>query len=188
MKLLPYLALATSAATAAAAAIALDQPNGAGSQNPLGDMLEEDKFLVESQPGKTHWVTEDEKWALKRAGVNFIDITSEQVAGPQAAALHTRLEPVTYPDTMQHADKIRSLATHLSKQEMHDHLTLLTSFHTRYYKSADGVKSATWLYHQVLSTLDGAGAREYGATVEKVLHPWGQFSIVARIPGATNET
>ena len=28
-----------------------------------------DQYLIETEPGKTQWVTEDEKWVLKRVSV-----------------------------------------------------------------------------------------------------------------------
>jgi leucyl aminopeptidase len=71
---------------------------------------------------------------------------------------------------------------------MYKNLEHFTSFHTRYYKSETGIESATWLYDQVTSVLTESGATEHGATVTKFHHPWGQFSIIARIPGQTNNT
>ena len=37
-------------------------------QGLLQDSLEE-KYLVEFRPGETRWVTEDEKWELRRVGL-----------------------------------------------------------------------------------------------------------------------
>lgn len=71
---------------------------------------------------------------------------------------------------------------------MRGHLEKFTSFHTRYYKSEYGVQSATWLYEQVLRTVVNSGAAEHGAKVEKFAHPWGQFSIIATIPGRSEKT
>ncbi len=33
-------------------------------QNPVAVLQE--KFLIELQPGETRWITEEEKWALRR--------------------------------------------------------------------------------------------------------------------------
>lgn len=71
---------------------------------------------------------------------------------------------------------------------MKHHLEDLTSFHTRYYKSSTGVESATWLYEQIEGVIKESGADQYGVTVEQFAHPWGQFSIIARIPGRSNKT
>lgn len=62
MKLLSMLALG---ATASTSVLALQIPD----QKPLGRQNEENdskKFFIELGPGQTRWVTEEEKWALKR--------------------------------------------------------------------------------------------------------------------------
>lgn len=89
---------------------------------------------------------------------------------------------------MAHESEITPLAHDLSKANMRSNLEHFTSFHTRYYKSETGIESATWLYDQVTSVIHESGAADYGATVEKFEHSWGQFSIIARIPGQTNNT
>ena len=35
-------------------------------QNPQVTIDEPDEYLIELSPGETRWVTEDEKWALRR--------------------------------------------------------------------------------------------------------------------------
>lgn len=95
---------------------------------------------------------------------------------------------VDYPKDLKHIDTVKPLADELSKENMREHLTTFTSFHTRYYKSQHGVKSANWLYDQVKKTIDVSGASDYGASVQKFSHPWGQFSIIATIPGRSEDT
>lgn len=119
-------------------------------------------------------------------GVNFIDVTDEFQTGSYGA-IHTQ-RIVRYPGAMQHADQVVPLTQELSKSNMKDNLEHFTSFRTRYYKSETGIQSAEWLYGQVNSVVHESGASEYGATVERFDHPWGQFSIIARIPGRTNNT
>jgi bacterial leucyl aminopeptidase len=117
--------------------------------------------------------------------VNFIDITEETKTGfyPKFFTSNS----VQYPTWMAHNDTVRLLAKSLSKENMRRNLEKLTSFYTRYYKSQTGIESAAWLYGQVQSVIYESGAYQ-GVTVEKFNHPWGQFSIIARIPGQTNRT
>lgn len=89
---------------------------------------------------------------------------------------------------MSHSQDILPLAQTLDKKNMRSNLEHFTSFHTRYYKSATGIESATWLFDQVTAAIHESGASDYGATVERFAHPWGQFSIIARIPGESNNT
>ena len=95
---------------------------------------------------------------------------------------------VKYPAKPKYNETVKELAKDLEKKNMRKHLETFTAFHTRYYKSDYGVQSATWLYGQVNDTIAGSGAADHGATVEMFPHPWGQFSIIARIPGKSNKT
>jgi leucyl aminopeptidase len=89
---------------------------------------------------------------------------------------------------MSHSEAIYPLFKTLDKKNMRSNLEHFTSFHTRYYKSQTGIESATWLFDQVTAAIHESGASDHGATVERFAHPWGQFSIIARIPGETNNT
>ena len=118
--------------------------------------------------------------------MNFIDITEERNTGFYPT-LHAG-SYVHYPPTMKHAEKVVPLLRGLSKDNMEQNLNKFTSFHTRYYRSSTGIESAKWLYSRVSDVIEQSGAAEYGATVEQFAHSWGQFSIIARIPGQTNKT
>jgi bacterial leucyl aminopeptidase len=118
--------------------------------------------------------------------VNFIDITDENKSGFYPKFF--RSNAVQYPTELVHNDTINSLAKNLDKKNLEHNLEKFTSFHTRYYKSEYGVQSATWLYNQVNEIIENSGAAANGATVEKFAHEWGQFSVIARIPGQTNKT
>jgi len=198
MKFLTPLVLA---ATALAAVI----PQQAPLVPSIVQNAQTTKWLIELAPYQTRWVTEEEKWALKlvsrilnatflytrltialQDGVNFIDVTDEFQSGSYGA-LHTK-RVVHYPGSMHHEEDVVPLTDDLSKSNMKKNLKHFTSFHTRYYKSQTGIDSAEWLYDQVSNVVEDSGASEHGATVEKFDHPWGQFSIIARIPGQTNNT
>ena len=67
---------------------------------------------------------------------------------------------------------------------MKGNLMQFSGFRTRYYRSETGKQSQAWLLAKV---------REYAAanpsiTVKEHPHPWGQNSIVARIPIKTHGT
>lgn len=95
---------------------------------------------------------------------------------------------VKYPSSLSHNETVKKMAKELKKKNMRKHLETFTSFHTRYYKSDYGKQSAAWLFGQVNSTVQAAGADKYGATVEMFPHSWGQPSIIATIPGKSNKT
>lgn len=115
-----------------------------------------------------------------------MDITSSGHTYP-----HTELSEratIKYPSKPEYNKTVKALAKELSTTQMRNHLETFTAFHTRYYRSSYGIDSANWLYGQVTDVIEESGADKYGATVKKFDHPWGQFSIIAQIPGKTNNT
>ncbi|KAM0810541.1 putative Leucyl aminopeptidase [Seiridium cardinale] len=147
-----------------------------------------EKFLVELAPGETRWVSEEEKWELRRYlqnGQQFMDITEHGDLGTYH--IKTNAKPV-FPSKVQLESEINPLLKNLSKSHMKDHLETFTSFRTRYYKSDYGRQSSEWLLKQVQDTIEEAGADEYGVNAKHFKHPWGQNSIIATIPGKSNST
>lgn len=115
-----------------------------------------------------------------------MDITETGHTYPQLST--TERSSIKYPSKPAYNSTVKSLASNLKKKNMRKHLETFTAFHTRYYKSQSGIESATWLMEQVHDTLNASGALDHGATVNRFPHPWGQFSIVAQIPGQSNKT
>ncbi|KAJ4363132.1 Leucine aminopeptidase 1 [Neocucurbitaria cava] len=153
-------------------------------QDPQPTIVEPDEYLIELSEGETRWVTEDEKWALRRQNINFFDITHNQELGTLNHKLGTK--SVKFPSEPAHNESIVPLLKELEKKNMRKHLETFTSFHTRYYKSQYGVQSSAWLLGQVNKTLADAGA--VNASVKAFPHPWGQSSIIATIPGKSKKT
>ncbi|KAL8775273.1 MAG: hypothetical protein Q9209_000280 [Squamulea sp. 1 TL-2023] len=167
--------------------VAIASPDTSNQQHILGSNVDE-RYLIELNPGETRWIFENEKWALRRDGVNFMDITDTQDLGQIAA---TRLFPqttVTYPEKPVHNETLAPAMKNLSKKNMRKHLEKFTSFYTRYYKSSYGAESSVWLLEQVNTTIHDSGAAEHGAFVKAFSHPWGQNSVIATIPGKSNKT
>lgn len=151
-------------------------------QEPHATIAEPDEYLIELSPGETRWVTEEEKWALRRQNINFFDITHNEGLG----TLNSNRKKVKYPSKPAHKETIMPLLKELRKENMRAHLETFTSFHTRYYKSKYGVESSAWLLEQVKKTLKDSGA--VNASVKAFPHPWGQASIIATIPGKSDKT
>ncbi|KAI4662563.1 Leucine aminopeptidase 1 [Alternaria viburni] len=153
-------------------------------QEPQLTIIEPDEYLIELSPGETRWVTEDEKWELRKQNINFFDITHNEELGTLDRRFKT--ESVKFPEKPVHNETIVPLLKKLEKNNMREHLETFTSFHTRYYKSKYGVESSAWLLGQVNKTLADAGAVK--ASVKAFPHPWGQSSIIATIPGKSDKT
>lgn len=115
-----------------------------------------------------------------------MDITSSGHLYPHVEI--SKQSIVKYPFKPAYNTTVKKLAKDLSEKKMRQHLEIFTAFHTRYYKSSYGVESANWLHDQVKGEIEAAGADKHGATVRKFSHPWGQPSIIAQIPGTSNNT
>ena len=146
---------------------------------------EAEKFLIELSPDETRWVTEEQKWELRREGRQFMDITDHQDLG--LSRITARSTPV-YPKKPLLQSDVKPMLKNLSKDHLEEHLEKFTSFHTRYYKSDYGRQSSEWLLKTVQKTIKDAGADEYGVKAEHFSHPWGQNSIIATIPGKSDDT
>jgi len=116
-----------------------------------------------------------------------MDITATQDLYP-TFSISDDGDTANFPASPSHNQTVKTLAKDLSKSNMRSHLETFTSFHTRFYKSPFGVESAKWLFKQVDKTISDSGADQYGARVRKFRHEWGQFSIIATIPGRSNKT
>ncbi|OAA60818.1 LAP2 like protein [Cordyceps fumosorosea ARSEF 2679] len=142
----------------------------------------EEQFLIETAPGEQQWVTDEDKWELRRNGQSFMDITEHRELGTAG----TRAT-VQFPKKVTQQKSVAELSKSLSKSEMQKNLEKLTSFYTRYYKSDYGLQSSDWVLEKVKSIIKEAGAN---GTVfaESFPHPWKQHSVIATIPGRTNDT
>ncbi|MCJ1306987.1 Leucine aminopeptidase 1 [Agyrium rufum] len=150
--------------------------------------LQEETFLVEFEAGRTQWITEDEKWVLRRNDINFMDITDTQDLGEINAFKAQSKAKVSFPKKTAYNDTLMPMMKDLSKKQMRKNLEKFTSFHTRYYKSESGAESSKWLLGRVNETIEESGAARYGAHVKAFSHPWGQASVIATIPGQSNKT
>lgn len=146
---------------------------------------EPELFLVELAPGKTQWVTEEEKWELRRNGENFMDVTETGDLGTLRAS---SLSLPVFPAETALQDKLFPMLKNLSKSNMKENLETFTSFHTRYYKSDYGRQSSEWLLKNVQGVIKEAGADKHGVSAKHFKHSWGQNSIIATIPGKKNST
>ncbi|EOD45651.1 Peptidase M28 [Neofusicoccum parvum] len=173
MKLSTLLAITAAAAVSARPALA-----------PRADeVAEADKYLIKLSETEEKWVTEDEKWELRKQGINFFDKTYSQAA---SAETKVKRQAVSYPTTARFTSAVNSLISSLSTSNMRTNLQGLVAFNNRYYRSTTGSQSATWLRDLVQDTIDAAGG---GGTVAFFTHSsWSQNSIIATIPGQTDKT
>ncbi len=117
-----------------------------------------------------------------------MDITDNEDLGlPSRARAESATAPVFPKKPLLQSD-IKPLLANLSKDQMETHLEKFTSFHTRYYKSDYGRQSSEWLLETVQQTIKDAGADKHGVKAEHFKHSWGQNSVIATIPGKSEDT
>lgn len=150
------------------------------------DVAHDERYLIELGVGQTQWVTEEEKWQLRRNGQNFMDITDTPHLGALRAT--SMKKEAKFPSKPKFQKQLMPMIKTLSKSNMREHLETFTSFYTRYYKSDYGRQSSEWLLKTVDETIKDAGADKYGAYVKRFKHSWGQNSVIATIPGKNNST
>merc|ERR1712225_132392 len=129
--------------------------------------VEDERFLIELSPGKTSWVTEEEKWELRRNGQNFMDITTTQDLGSNLKS--TTKKTPTFPSKPTLQKSLSPLLKTLSKKNMQANLETFSGFHTRYYKSDYGRQSSEWLLQKVQKTISDSGADDDGSGTVTIL-------------------
>ncbi|KAE9571474.1 Leucine aminopeptidase A [Colletotrichum fructicola] len=144
-------------------------------------------FTLETAPGETVTVTEEEKWEMMDKRIHFFDIT-EWPDAPAASTKDFRLAAaLPFPTEMNQTSHVNALIPKLDKSRMQAHLERFSAFHNRYYLSRTGVESAEWLFGQISAIVDAAGHPT--ANVRYVRHTaWSQPSIIVTIPGQNQRT
>ncbi|CCD22569.1 putative aminopeptidase NDAI_0A04120 [Naumovozyma dairenensis CBS 421] len=135
-------------------------------------------------------VKESDKWSLLRRGIKFIDITKYHNKEAKLSLPFLNKKPsetvvpvYEYPTNVTHSKLVNSITSQIDKGSMHENLSKLTSFFTRYYKSETGFQSAQWLSTKINEIMSKLPEDKY--SIEHIDHKdWKQFSIIVRIHGS----
>ncbi|KAF2247399.1 Zn-dependent exopeptidase [Trematosphaeria pertusa] len=136
-------------------------------------------YTIELAPGQTQQVTQEEKWALRAQGKNFIDITNHPTLN--VASTNEQAANVTFPSSITHQEAVKTLLSHLSTSNLEANLKPFTEFQNRFYNSTYGAQSSAWLLSTVQDIISESGAA--GASAAAFAHDWAQTSVIATIPG-----
>ncbi|KAG9239526.1 putative leucine aminopeptidase 1 [Amylocarpus encephaloides] len=148
------------------------------------------RLIKVSEEDAGTWVTEEDKVTKYVAkNTNFIDITDikdEEVlaalSGKAAMNSNARAAAVVYPTALSHITEANSFITKINIANPTGWLTTLTGFFTRYYRSATGTQSSTFIFN----TVSQIAAANPQITVSRFTHYFNQPSIIARIPGTSS--
>lgn len=134
----PFILL-TSLALTQALSIPLSVQNTLSQISQYNPLSSSEKYLIELAPGETQLVTEEQKWALRRQGVNFFDITNTPSLGSNR--VHSAAT-VRFPNSTSHNETVSKLLQDLDKENMHKNLETFSGFYTRYFRSDWGKQSS----------------------------------------------
>ncbi|KAI6563889.1 hypothetical protein MCOR03_002703 [Pyricularia oryzae] len=145
-------------------------------------------YTLETAPGVTIEVTEEEKLAMMDNRVHFFDITEwKEAPNAMAEDLQKRIAAVPYPKTLTQKCNATKLIGKLDKERIQATVERYSSFFNRYYMSETGRQSVEWLHDQIKAVLDAADIP--GANIRLVRHnAWVQPSIVVTLPGREART
>ncbi|KAJ3341639.1 Leucine aminopeptidase 1 [Entophlyctis luteolus] len=153
------------------------------------DLAQQGFRLIATSPNQASWMTEEEILALRRIEVGFMDITSQDIENTNARLLlmGRSLLPKHFPPPagISNEDFVRSTFPDISITRMSSFLSEFSQFHTRYHQSVSGAQSADWLFGQIEAIKPQNSS--VSVSIRKIIHSWGQFSIVARIENSLSE-
>lgn len=145
-------------------------------------------YTLETAPGVTIEVTEEEKFAMMDSRMHFFDITDWKDA-PNALTedLQKRVAAVPYPKSLTQKCQGNKLTAKLDKERIQATVERYTTFHNRYFLSDTGREAVEWLHDQIKAVLDAANIP--GANIRLVRHiAFNQPSIIVTLPGREART
>ncbi|KAG8795387.1 hypothetical protein FRC12_015213 [Ceratobasidium sp. 428] len=140
------------------------------------------RLIQTSEEAAPFWASEQEKLDLRKQKKYFFDLTEtyHETEEHKARGIKPVIERATYPSPSK-STQVKSIISTLSTSRMQSSLSTLTAFNNRYYKSTTGNDASTWIYNQLVSIANGKS----GITVSKFTHSWTQFSVIAKLNGAS---
>ncbi|KAG1472292.1 hypothetical protein G6F56_001628 [Rhizopus delemar] len=135
------------------------------------------RLIQTSEDIPATWMNESEKINLIRSGTKFMDVT-----GHSSTSRVLSLADWTpfIPTKAEYQSEVNPFIGKLDTKNMKNILSTFSNFRNRYYKSSYGAQSCRWLIQQIKSI----ASDNDNVSVSQFDHPWGQFSIIARIEGS----
>ncbi|KAM0269861.1 hypothetical protein ACHAQH_009612 [Verticillium albo-atrum] len=151
---------------------------------PIGRAVK--MLTLETSPGVTIEVTEEQKFEMMDRGAHFFDITEFQDKEVSANRLAVAAA-LPFPDKFHQKCTIDELTPKLDMERIERLLTKFSSFHNRYYLSNWGVQAVDWLHDQIKEAIDESGIPF--VNLRYVRHvAWAQPSLIVTIPGRNQRT
>ncbi|CAJ2510664.1 Uu.00g062890.m01.CDS01 [Anthostomella pinea] len=141
--------------------------------------------ISEEDPGT--WMTDEEKFEkLTSKYIGFMDITETmelEAMGAQRLANREAQAAFAFPSKPSHQTEANALIKNLVQSNLETWTNSMADFYNRYYKGSYAATSAAWMYDTVVDVASANSA----ITVEKFTHSYNQPSVIATIPGASDQ-
>ncbi|ORY58527.1 uncharacterized protein BCR38DRAFT_500358 [Pseudomassariella vexata] len=134
------------------------------------------------------WVTEEEKFEkFISQHVGFVDITDtmalETLRVDRLTSDVKRQTVQAFPSTASHQTEANALIAKLVQSNLSTWLNAMANIYNRYYRGSYAATSATWMYDTVVSV----ASTNSKITVKKFTHSYNQPSVIAAIPGTSDD-
>lgn len=156
--------------------------------------LPERRIIALSEDAKDrHIITEGQKALLTFHSIKFIDIT-ESISLEDTPSTEVSLQ-TSHNDNKESNDAAfpkkwtygreelhNTFYRHIDTSRMRTFLQAFSSFRTRYYRSSDGRQSQLFLLEKIQQLITTKKNKHLKMTVEEFPHPWGQNSLIVKLP------
>lgn len=152
-------------------------------------------IALSEQANDRYTITEGEKALLVFHNIKFIDITDAVLSGldndasPSVDIAETDVGDAAFPSNWTYGrhELQKHYYDNIDTSRMKAFLKAFSSFRTRYYRSNDGRQSQLFLLEKIKQIVSDKKNKKLHMTVEEFPHPWGQNSIIVKLPANDTE-
>ncbi|RHY90421.1 hypothetical protein DYB37_009902 [Aphanomyces astaci] len=156
------------------------------------------KRLIRLSADHSEWMTDAQVADLALRDIGFLDDTDGEwtrvlelgaARQTQKSTLQGRAlqEATPYPIVATYPKLVRGVAAKIQTADLKRTLeSFVNKFANRLYNSTEGAQSCGWIYGQVAELASSVVANtNVKVTVRQFAHPWGQYSVIARVEPTT---
>ncbi|KAI1343628.1 hypothetical protein F5Y15DRAFT_411489 [Xylariaceae sp. FL0016] len=152
---------------------------------PLVSRLDEGLRLVKTSDDDVGtWMTEEEKFdQLISKHVGFMDVTDTMGLEALGAARSSKRAAFAFPSAPSHQTEANALIKDAVQKNLNTWTNDLADFYNRYYKGSYAASSAAWMFE----TVQDVASANSKITVEQFKHSYNQPSVIAELPGTSDQ-
>lgn len=145
------------------------------------------RLVKTSEEDQGTWMTEEEKFEkLISKNIGFMDITETiglEAMGAARREAKAQQKAAAFPSAPSHQSQANPLIQNVKQSNLQTWTNTLANFYNRYYRGSYAAESASWMY----STVTSVASANSAIKVKQFTHSYSQPSVIATIPGASDE-